>query len=163
MRRSGMRIAKGWRWRYAVAAVCVLAALLTGCSRDPNVRKQKYLESGQRYFDKGQYREAAIQFENAIQVDARFVDAHYKLAQTALKLEQWPAAYQELSKTVELQPDQYAAHLDLTNLLILSREFSNAKEHLDLLVQKQPTTPDVFIALSDYDAGSNNSTAYMAD
>jgi len=52
---------KGWEFQYAVAAVCVLAALLTGCSRDPNVRKQKYLESGQRYFDKGQYREAAIQ------------------------------------------------------------------------------------------------------
>src|ERR1039457_3941947 len=151
------------RFRYATAAVFLLIVLFTACSRDPNVRKQKYLESGQRYFDKGQYREAAIQFENAIQVDARFVDAHYKLAQTALKLEQWPAAYQELSKTVELQPDQYAAHLDLTNLLILSREFSNAKEHLDLLVQKQPTNPDVFIALSNYDAGTNNTTAAMAD
>ena len=57
-----------------MAAVCVLAALLTGCSRDPNVRKQKYLESGQRYFDKGQYREAEIQFQNAIQVDARFAE-----------------------------------------------------------------------------------------
>ena len=74
-----MGIANGSRFRYAVAAVCVLAALLTGCSRDPNVRKQKYLESGQRYFDKGQYREAEIQFENAIQVDSRFADAHYKL------------------------------------------------------------------------------------
>src|SRR5450755_3945301 len=144
-----MGMAKVSGFHCAVAAICLLAAL-TGCSRDPNVRKQKYLESGQRYFDKGQYREAAIQFENAIQVDARFADAHYKLAQTALKLEQWPAAYQELSKTIELQPDQYAAHLDLANLLILVREYSNAKEHLDLLAQKQPTNPDVFIALSNY-------------
>ncbi len=81
--------AKGWS-RYALAAICAVAALLTGCARDPNVRKQKYLESGERYFDKGQYREAAIQFENAIQVDSRFTDAHYKLALTALKLQQWP-------------------------------------------------------------------------
>ena len=92
---------RGSRLRYAVAAVCVLAALLTGCSRDPNVRKQKYLESGQRYFDKGQYREAEIQFENAIQVDARFADAHYKLALAAMKLQQWPTAYQELSTTIQ--------------------------------------------------------------
>ena len=70
-----MGMAKGSRFQYAVAAVCLLGALLTGCSRDPNVRKQKYLESGQRYFDKGQYREAEIQFENAIQVDSRFADA----------------------------------------------------------------------------------------
>src|SRR5450755_2843153 len=145
-----MRIVKGSGLQCVVAASCVLAALLTGCSRNPNEKKQRYLESGQRYFDKGQYREAAIQFENAIQVDARFADAHYKLAQTALKLEQWPAAYQELSKTIELQPDQYSAHLDLANLLILVREYSNAKEHLDLLAQKQPTNPDVFIALSNY-------------
>ena len=89
--------------------------LLAGSERP----KQKYLESGQRYFDKGQYREAAIQFQNAIQVDSRFADAHYKLALTAMKLEQWPTAFQELTTTVQIQPDQYAAHLDMANLLIL--------------------------------------------
>jgi len=51
--------------------VCFLiAALFMGCSRDPNVRKQKYLESGDRYFAKGRYREAAIQYSNAVQVDS---------------------------------------------------------------------------------------------
>jgi len=145
-----MGMAKGSRFQYAVAAVCLLGALLTGCSRDPNVRKQKYLESGQRYFDKGQYREAEIQFENAIQVDSRFADAHYKLALAAMKLQQWPTAYQELSTTIQLQPDQYAAHLDLANLLILGRQFNDAKEHLDLLVAKQPKNLDVYLAWANY-------------
>jgi tetratricopeptide (TPR) repeat protein len=158
-----MAIAKGSRFQYAVAAVCVLAALFTGCSHDPNVRKQKYLESGQRYFDKGQYREAEIQFENAIQVDSRFADAHYKLALAAMKLQQWPAAYQELLTTVQIQPDQYAAHLDMANLLILNRQFSDAKEHLDLLAQKQPDNPDVYIARANYYAATNNTTAALAD
>src|SRR5208337_536848 len=128
-----MRIANGAGFRCVVVAVCLLTVLLTGCSRDPNVRKQKYLESGQRYFDKGQYREAAIQFENAIRVDSRFADAHYKLALAAMKLQQWATAYQELSTTIQIQPDQYAAHLDLANLLILGRQFNDAKQHLDLL------------------------------
>src|ERR1039458_1415950 len=132
-----MSMAKGAGFRCVVVAVCLLAALLTGCSRDPNVRKQKLWETGQRYFDKGQYREAAIQFQNAIQVDSRFAGAHYKLALTAMKLQQWPTAYQELSTTVQLQPDHYAAHLDMANLLILGRQFNDAKQHLDLLVQKQ--------------------------
>ncbi len=153
----------GSRMQCAVAAVCVLAAMLTGCSRDPNVRKQKYLESGQRYFDKGQYREAEIQFENAIQVDARFVDAHYKLGLAAMKLQQWPIAYQELSKTIEIQPDQYAAHLDMANLLILGRQFNDAKGHLDLLAEKQPNNPDVYIARANYYAATNNTTAALAD
>src|ERR1700687_978425 len=145
-----MGIVKGSRLRYAVAAVCVLAALLTGCARDPNVRKQKYLESGQRYFDKGQYREAEIQFENAIQVDSRFADAHYRLALAAMKLQEWPTAYQELSTTVQIQPDQYAAHLDMANLLISSAHFNEAKEQLDLLTQKQSDNPDVYIARTNY-------------
>src|SRR6201987_1213880 len=87
------------------------ACLFTGCSRDPNVRKQKYFESGQRYFEKGKYREAAIQFSNAVQVDPRYAEAHYQLAQTFLKLQQWTPAYQELARDIELQPDNYQAHI----------------------------------------------------
>src|SRR5208282_2315197 len=158
-----MGIAKGSRFHYAVVAICLLAGLLTGCSRDPNVRKQKYLESGQRYFDKGQYREAEIQFQNAIQVDSRFADAHYKLALAALKLEQWPTAYQELSTAIQLKPDNYDAHLDLANLLIMVRQFNDAKQHLDLLAQKQPNNPDFYIARSNYYAGMNNTAAALAD
>src|ERR1017187_10951173 len=157
-----MRIAKVSGFHCAVAAICLLG-VLAGCSRDPNVRKQKYLESGQRYFDKGQYREAEIQFQNAIQVDSRFADAHYKLALAALKLQQWPSALQELLTTVQIQPDQYAAHLDLANLLLLGRQFNDAKEHLDLLAQKQPNNPDVYLARANYYAATNNATAALAD
>jgi tetratricopeptide (TPR) repeat protein len=146
-----------------MAGVCLLAAMVTGCSRDPNVRKQKYLESGQRYYDKGRYREAEIQFENAIQIDDRFTDAHYKMALTEMKLQQWARAYQELSTTIQLQPDQYAAHLDLANLLILGHRFSEAKEHLDLVAPKEPSNPEVFIARSNYYAGTGNLPAAMAD
>ena len=156
-------MAKVRRWQSAVAAICLGLTLLTGCSRDPNVRKQKYLESGQRFFDKGQYREAAIQFQNAIQVDERFADAHYKLGLTAMKMEQWPVAYEEFSKTIEIHPDQYAAQLDLANLLIMGRQYGEAKPHLDLLLQKQPSNPDVYIALSNYHSGVSNPTAALAD
>jgi len=157
-----MRISKFFGFHSAVAVVCLLAAL-TGCSRDPNVRKQKYLESGQRYFDKAAYREAEIQFQNAIQVDARFAEAHYKLAQTAMKLEQWPLAYQELSKTIEIRPDQYAAHLDLANLQVLAHQFNDAKENLDLLAKAQPNNPEIFLARANYDAATNNISGALAD
>ncbi|MGC1646125.1 MAG: hypothetical protein WA741_09880, partial [Candidatus Sulfotelmatobacter sp.] len=56
-------------------AYCFLLVVLTGCSRDPNVRKQKYFESGEKYFAEGKYREAEIQYRNATQLDARFAQA----------------------------------------------------------------------------------------
>ena len=158
-----MRIVKGSGLQCVVAASCVLAALLTGCSRNPNEKKQRYLESGQRYFDKGQYREAEIQFENAIQVDARFAEAHYRLAQAATKLGDGQTAVQELSTAIQIQPDHYAAHLDLANLLILARHFSEAKDHLDLLAQKQPDNPEVYVARANFSAATNNTAGALAD
>jgi len=122
-----------------------IAALFTGCSRDPNVRKQKYLESGDRYFAKGKYREAEIQYTNAVQVDARFAQAHYQLGQTYLKLGD-NRAFQELSRVVELAPDNYRARLDLANLLLTAQDpggsrqdyLKQARTHLDILREKQP-------------------------
>ena len=51
------------RWCLFILA---LGVLLAGCSRDPNVRKQKYYESGIRYFAEQKYREATIQLLNAL-------------------------------------------------------------------------------------------------
>jgi len=40
--------------------VSLIAVLLSACSLDPNARKQKYFRSGQDYFAKGKYQEAAL-------------------------------------------------------------------------------------------------------
>src|ERR1700687_6189011 len=112
-----MAIAKGSGFQYRVAAVCVLAATFTGCSRDPNVRKQKYLDSGEKYSAEGKYREASIQYLNGIQIDSGSAQPHYDLSQAYLKLRDTSRAFQELSRTVELAPDNYRAHTNLANLL----------------------------------------------
>ena len=111
-----------------------IAILVTGCSRDPNVRKQKYFESGQRYFEQGKYREAAIQFQNAIQVDDRYAEAHYQLYQTYVKLQD-RQAFKELSRTLEVQPDNYPARLDMANGLIAA--YSLRRTDMSLLDQAE--------------------------
>ncbi|MGB7600641.1 MAG: tetratricopeptide repeat protein [Candidatus Sulfotelmatobacter sp.] len=162
--------------RSVVVRLCLvgflITALLTGCSRDPNVRKQKYLESGDRYFAQGKYREAAIQYANAVQIDSRFAQAHYQLGQTYLKLGDSAHAFQELSRTVELAPDNYRAHIDLANLLVTARNpdgssnqdyLKQARVHLDLLHEKQPQNPEVFEAWADYYAAQNNVAAALQE
>ncbi|MGD0757367.1 MAG: tetratricopeptide repeat protein, partial [Candidatus Sulfotelmatobacter sp.] len=139
----------------------LLTVLWTGCSRDPNVKKQKYLESGQRYFDQQRYREAAIQFGNAVQVDPQFAQAHYRLGETLLKLQDLNHAYGELSRAVELDPNIYAAHAELANLLVSSRQpeaLKQAKIHLDLLREKQPDSADTYAAWSNYYFAQDNLT-----
>lgn len=157
--------------RLSLAAFLV-ATLFTGCSRDPNVRKQKYLESGDRYFAQGKYREAVIQYSNALQVDSRFAAAHYQLGETYLKLGDMTRAFQEISRTTDLAPDNYRAHLDLANLLVAARNpdgsansdyLKQARVHLDLLREKQPQNPEVLQAWSDYYSAQNNIAAALQE
>jgi len=138
----------------AVVSLCALA--LTACTRDPNVRKQKYLESGQRYFSEARYREAAIQFRNAVQVDDTFAAAHYQLAQTYLKLQDGQHAYIELGRTLELDPDNYKAHADMANMLAADyqatsnpNDLTNAKQHTDYLLSQRPNDPETHIAMAN--------------
>ena len=119
----------------------LITALFAGCSRDPNVRKQKYFASGQRYFDQGQYHEAVIEFSNAVQVDPRFAEAHYKLAGAYLKLQDWSHGYQELNLTLELQPDNYQARVDMANLLVAGNQLQPAREQAEVLLKQQPNNP----------------------
>jgi tetratricopeptide (TPR) repeat protein len=126
------------RYIIFVLLLVLITGSLLGCSRDPNVRKRKYLESGNRYFEKHQYREAGIQYSNAVQVDGRYADAHYQLARTYLAMHAYGNAYTELRRTVELAPDNIQAKLDLADLLIASRNFPDGEEQIQQVIDKQP-------------------------
>jgi len=144
--------------RHTIARLQVLVFLtlfLAGCSRDPNVRKQKYFESGERYFTKAQYAAASIQFRNALQVDEKFSDAHYQLARTYVKLQDWDNAYRELARTLELRPDNYLARLDLANLLLAAGQLEPAQVQIDQLVTDLPKDADVHLKADVYLAKGN--------
>ena len=151
--------------RFLLVALLSSAAFLTSCNRDPNVRKQKYFDSGQHYYAEGKYHEAAIQYANATQIDPRFTQAHYELSRTYIKLGDNNRAFQELNRTVELNPDNYTAHSDMANLLVTFRNpdgspnadaFNQAKIHLDILRQKQPNAPETHEAWANYYGGMND-------
>jgi len=94
----------------------VAASLLTmvSCSRDPNVVKQRYLESGNRYFDRGKYKEAAIMYADALQKDNLWAPAHYKLGLTWIKTGNLGGAVSELHKAIERLPKDSPEHADAT-------------------------------------------------
>ena len=129
--------------RRPVLALTLIATVLSACSMDPNARKQKYFQNGQRYFERRQFSEAAIEFTNAIKVDPAYGDAHFQLAESDLNLQQTDRAYQEFARTVELQPENFRARMEMTNLLIHNLDFPHAHEQTDILLQKWPLNPAV--------------------
>src|SRR6476660_3186738 len=105
-----------------IFACLLLIAAGTSCSRDPNTIKAEYLRNGNKYFDKGKYKEASIMYRTALQKDAKYGEAYYRLALTDLKTEQPFAAVQSLRRAVELlkpnQPERMDARIKLADVYI---------------------------------------------
>ena len=143
----------GWirmkRLRYmSIIALVIAVNLLVGCHGNPSLRKQRYLESGKRFSADGRYREAAIQYSNALKVDEDFADAHFDLAQTYEQMGDFSAAIRELARTVDLQPANYPARIDLGNLLFANGKTDQAQAQADVVVKAQPNNPGVHALLS---------------
>lgn len=125
-----------------------VAGLLAGCHTDPNVRKQKYLVSGNRYSAQGDYRAAAIQYENSLKADKNFADAHYALGKAYLHMGAYGAALREFSRTVDLQPLNYHARLDLGGMLFAAGRTEDAYRQASAVLKSHPDNPDVHALLS---------------
>jgi len=137
---------------FRLSAVLVCAFLLAaalGCSRDPKVRKQKYFESGNRYFEKGEFREAAIEFSNAVQIDPQYGPAHFKLAESYLKMQRFPDAYRELERTVELEPGNSKAQLDIGLMMIAGRSYTQVAQIAKRMLESNSNNADAHLLLSE--------------
>src|SRR5215467_2050784 len=98
---------------------CLIATvMIAGCTQDPNVKKQKYLEQGNRYYAQGKHNEAIIQLKNALQIDPSFSPAVQALAR-AYRAKAWNAdALREWRRAVELDPGNVAAHAELAQVYL---------------------------------------------
>ncbi len=111
--------------------------MLVSCNRDPSVAKQRYLESGNKYFERGKYKEARIFYKDSIQKDPRFGPAYYKLGLTAMKIAETNGsavneAVQAFRRAVELlkpeDPDHWNAAVKLAEIYLLAG--ANQKEFM---------------------------------
>lgn len=141
--------ARASRLRGLVTLVLLLG--LAACSRDPKVQAQRYVENGNKFFDKGKFKEASIMYRRALQKDLRFGEAYYRLGLTDLRLAAYGDAGRMLRRAVELEPNNTDAITKLADLLLLASRQDNPqsaalrKEVLDLggrLIQRDPQSYD---------------------
>jgi cellulose synthase operon protein C len=142
----------------------LLEGCLTGCHwRDPNVRKQQFLSSGTKYFGQGRYREAALEFQNAIKIDPRFAEAHYQLAQCFIKEGLWKGALAELSTTVNLEPQNWQAQIDLGNLELAGHQYQQAEDRASLVLLSKPDDVNAHTLLALALSGAGDAKNALAE
>jgi tetratricopeptide (TPR) repeat protein len=69
-----------------LSVVTLGLVMLSSCNRDPNVLKKRYVESGNKYYDRAKYREAILMYRDALQKDKKYAEAHYRLGLAFLKM-----------------------------------------------------------------------------
>ena len=93
---------------------------LASCSRDPKVQAQRYVENGNKFYDKGKFKEASIMYRRALQKDLKFGEAYYRLALTEINLAAYGDAVRALRRAVELQPDNADAPVKLADIYMIA-------------------------------------------
>ena len=106
--------------RYKLLASLSLLLIVASCSRDPKAQAQRYVENGNKFFDKGKFKEASIMYRRALQKDLRFGEAYYRLGLTDLKLANYGDAARMLRRAVELEPANADAATKLADLFLLA-------------------------------------------
>lgn len=156
-----MRVAKN-RPMVLLTALSAMLFFLSSCARNPENAKMKFLESGKKFMDRGEYSSAAIEFRNALKVDPRFAEAYYQLAQAELAQEHWTGAYNALQQTIELAPARSDARLDRARLYLGAHEFPQAMDDASFVVQNEPSNPEGYRLLGGALAGEDKKEEALA-
>jgi tetratricopeptide (TPR) repeat protein len=98
---------------YPVVAILVM---LTACNTDPRAASRKYVDNGNKYFQRAKYKEASILYRRALNKDARYADAWYQLALTNSKLAIYGEARRDFARAMDLDPANTAAAAKLADL-----------------------------------------------
>src|SRR5258708_1717732 len=104
---SGMR-------RQTILIPCCCLLLAVSCGRSP----QRYLEKANQYFDAGKYDDAALNYRKAIQKDAAFGEAFYRLGLTELKRKDFREAYTALTSAGQFLPGRADVQVALADLAL---------------------------------------------
>ena len=107
---------------FAVAAVLLTTA---ACSKDPEVAKREYVRSGDTYVANKQYREAIVEYRNAVQQDPRFGEARSKLAEAYFQIGDIENAFREYVRAADLLPNDVRAQLKAGDMLLAAKRYED--------------------------------------
>jgi tetratricopeptide (TPR) repeat protein len=137
--------------RVPLLSVTPLLLLLAACNTDPKAASRKYVDNGNKYFNRGKFKEASIMYRRALNKDARYGEAWYRLGLTNLQLGIPLEAARSFSRARELDPANTDAVVKLADLELLfyvanpgsNRQILSEVKDLDQqLLKKDPKSYD---------------------
>jgi tetratricopeptide (TPR) repeat protein len=116
--------------RAVLLSLVACAAFLAAACSDPQQAKLEHVARGETFLKERRYQEAVIEFRNAVQIDDNLAAAHWGLAQAYEALGRAGEWFEELQRTVKLDPNNYVARLKLANGYLLAYSQNKNQEFL---------------------------------
>ncbi len=145
-------------FRRRLLAAC-LAVLTVACAAD----KSEYLRRGDAAFEAGKYREAIVEYRNAIGQDAQFGQARLRLADAYVELGNPRDAAAQYVRAADLLPDDMQAQIKGARALIFLGRYEDAKTSADRLLKRNPDSVDALIVLGNAYAGLKDLDGAIAE
>jgi tetratricopeptide (TPR) repeat protein len=121
-----------------LVVLVLMVVSVMGCIKSPEEKKRAYLESAQQYMDKGKYADAAIQYQNVLQITPDDVNTLISLGEVQLKLNRPQQAYAAFSKASQADPKNIKAREYLASMLLLAKKYVLAEEQASMILKNDP-------------------------
>jgi tetratricopeptide (TPR) repeat protein len=140
-------------------ALVVAASALSGCSRSA----QHYFESGNKYFDKKEYKSAIVQYRSAIAKNARYGEARAKLADSYMAIGDAANAMREYVRAADIQTKDAEIQVKAASILILAGRYEDAKARADKALEADPKNVPAQVARANALAGMKDLDGAIAE
>ncbi len=132
------------RGLFAWIAVGVVVAII-GCNRSPAEKEARHIQRGDQYYGEQRYREAVIEYRNALRIDTKNAHAIQRLGLSYYQLGELGPSFPFLLKTKELVPDDIEARLKLGTMYLAGRKNTEAREEAAFILEKNPKNLDALL------------------
>src|SRR5262249_47955457 len=123
--------------------------VVAGCSRSPEAQKARYLERGDKYAAREQYKEAILEYSNVLRLDPTNQRATTQLGLLHYRLEEWAQAFAYLRKAAELVPDNLEVRVKLGTIYFLGGDVKNARREIEFILERDPKNLDSLVLLGN--------------
>ena len=114
-----------------------LLIALAACGASPQVKKARYLESGDKFFAMKQYREAVISYSNALRVDANDKNIYMKLSEVFFEVGDINQCLSNLQKARDIDPEDLDIRLKMARCFAMVRKTAESRQELDFILEIQ--------------------------
>ena len=133
---------------FRFACLFVMAGVIYSCSSTPAEKATKHTKLGDEYVQKEKFPEAVIEYKNAVKAGPNDASLRWKLAKAAMESKDVRLAFQQLQKTVELDPNNYEAKGKLGEIYLLAGKSEEAAQIADNIVIGWPKIPEGYVLKS---------------